>query len=63
MALIGGYAGIIWALLGTFIGFYQTYAYDMSLLRLLYTTNKKKREFFEVQEDDRQEVDSIVKNT
>jgi hypothetical protein len=43
LALMGGYAGTIWLVIGFFIGGFQSFAYYASMLRQLYTKDRMRR--------------------
>ena len=62
LALMGGYAGTIWMLIGFALGGFQSFAYEASLLRLLYTRDRRKRGKNLIEEEDRREVEACILN-
>lgn len=62
LALIGGYAGTIWMILEWFVGGFQEFAYLGSLLRQLYTTDKRKRGTNLIEDEDKREIEARVLN-
>jgi hypothetical protein len=62
LALMGGYAGTIWMLIGFAVGGFQSFAYEASLLRLLFTRDKRKRKQHLIEEDDKREVEACILN-
>jgi hypothetical protein len=62
LALMGGYAGTIWMLIGFAVGGFQSFAYESSLLRLLFTRDKRKRGRNMIEEDDKREMEACILN-
>ena len=58
LALMGGYAGTIWMLTSFVIGGFQSFAYEASLIRLLYTRDKRKRGQNLIEDEDKREVEA-----
>ena len=62
LALMGGYAGTIWMLIGFAVGGFQSFAYEASLLSLLFTRDKRKRGRNLIEEDDKREAEACILN-
>ena len=62
LAPMGGYAGTIWMLIGFAVGGFQSFAYESSLLRLLFTRDKRKRGRNMIEEDDKREMEACILN-
>lgn len=62
LAVIGGYAGIIWQIINFLIGGYQDFKFEMSLMRSLYTRDKKRRKENQIEEDHEMEIKAQILN-
>jgi hypothetical protein len=62
LALIGGYAGTIWMIIEWLIGGFQGFAYNNSLLRKLYTTDRRRRGRNLIEDDDTKELEARLAN-
>jgi hypothetical protein len=62
LALIGGYAGMIWLLIELLVGGFQEHAFLASLVRRLYTTEKRIRTEKDIEDDDKRELEARMLN-
>jgi len=61
LAYIGGYAGIVWAIISGLVGGYQSFRYESHLMRSMYTEDKKDR-CDEEESDDEEEIKETIRN-
>jgi hypothetical protein len=62
LALMGGYAGTVWLVIGFFIAGFQDFAYYASMIRRLYTKDRMRRGENLIKLKDKNEIEARVLN-